>query len=223
MYTNATELPNGAGRQNVNDVACFVRPGEVACIWMDDVNNPYYDACQAAYKTLSETPDTKGPKLKVHKLCMPKKDVSISDDFAIDSVEGTQPREDGDVVVASYINFLVVNGGVIVPQFGDENDALALKQIQAMFPERKAVGGQTIEGSITQKVPTRPRPVRNSDGVFDVGGGMDYGILQSKVIWRWEGAGPRPLGERKETGKRRHGITGIAAHFPDDTSALWKI
>lgn len=130
---------------HIDDVACFVRPGEAACIWTDDVNSPYYEACQAAYKTLSETPDAKGRKLKVHKLCMPKKDVTIRADFAIDSVEGTQPREDGDVVVASYMNFLIVNGGVIVPQFGDENDALALKQIQEMFPERKVVGVQTIE------------------------------------------------------------------------------
>ncbi len=130
---------------HVDDVACFIRPGEVLCIWTDDVNSPYYEACQAAYKTLFETTDAKGRKLKVHKLCMPMNDVSISKDFAIDSVEGTQPREDGDVVVASYMNFLIVNGGVIVPQFGDENDALALEQLQDIFPERKVVGVKTRE------------------------------------------------------------------------------
>ena len=130
---------------HVDDVACFICPGEVICIWTDDKNSPYYEACQAAYKTLSETTDAKGRKLKVHKLCMPKCDVAISKDFAIDSVEGTLPREDGDVVVASYMNFLIVNGGVIVPQFGDENDALALEQLQEMFPERKVVGLKTRE------------------------------------------------------------------------------
>ena len=71
---------------------------------------------------------------------MPKERVTIRGDFAIDSVEGTIPREDGDICIASYMNFLIVNGGVIVPQYGDENDALALRQIQAMFPDRKAVG-----------------------------------------------------------------------------------
>ena len=68
-----------------------------------------------------------------------------SGDFAIDYVEGTIPREDGDLCIASYMNFLIVNGGVIVPQYGDENDALALQQIQAMFPDRKAVGVDTVE------------------------------------------------------------------------------
>lgn len=130
---------------HVDDVACFVRPGEVACIWTEDENNYFYNECQAAYKILSEATDAKGRKLKVHKLCMPKNNVTIKADFAIDLVEGTIPREDGDVCIASYMNFLIVNGGVIVPQYGDENDALALEQIQAMFPERKVVGVDTWE------------------------------------------------------------------------------
>jgi agmatine deiminase len=43
------------------------------------------------------------------------------------------------------MNFLIVNGGVIVPQYGDENDGLALRQIQEMFPDRKAVGVNSRE------------------------------------------------------------------------------
>ncbi|HJB21038.1 MAG TPA: agmatine deiminase [Candidatus Fournierella merdavium] len=130
---------------HIDDVACFVKPGEVACIWTEDPENPFYNECQAAYKTLSEATDAKGRKLKVHKLCMPKVPVTIRGDFKIDYVEGTLPREDGDICIASYMNFLIVNGGVIVPQYGDENDALALEQIQAMFPDRKAVGVYTRE------------------------------------------------------------------------------
>lgn len=125
---------------HIDDVACFIRPGEVACIWTEDKTDPFYQACQDAYKTLSEATDARGRRLKLHKLCMPKERVTIRGDFAIDSVEGTIPREDGDICIASYMNFLIVNGGVIVPQYGDENDALALRQIQAMFPDRKAVG-----------------------------------------------------------------------------------
>ena len=34
---------------------------------------------------------------------------------------------------------------VILPQYGDENDALAVQQVQAMFPERRVVGVQTRE------------------------------------------------------------------------------
>jgi agmatine deiminase len=130
---------------HVDDVACFIRPGEVACIWTEDKNDPFYAAARQAYETLSQATDAKGRRLKVHKLCMPKRSVTISGDFNIDYVEGTIPREDGDICIASYMNFLIVNGGVIVPQYGDENDGLALEQVRQMFPEREVVGVDTVE------------------------------------------------------------------------------
>ena len=130
---------------HIDDVACFVRPGEVACIWTEDPNHPFYQQAQDAYKTLSEATDAKGRKLKVWKLCLTKEPCYLKGAKTIDSVEGTLPREDGEVSIASYMNFLIVNGGVIVPQYGDENDALALKQVQEMFPDRKVVGVNTWE------------------------------------------------------------------------------
>lgn len=130
---------------HIDDVACFVRPGEVACIYTEDRKSPFYQAAQDAYNTLSSVTDAKGRKLKVHKLCCPKNNVTIKGDFDIDRVEGTQPRCDGDICIASYMNFLIVNGGIIAPQYGDENDALALKQLQQIFPERKVVGVETRE------------------------------------------------------------------------------
>lgn len=130
---------------HIDDVACYVRPGEVACIWTEDEENPFYAEAQAAYKTLSEATDAKGRKLKVHKLCLTKKPCYLKGADTIDYVEGTLPREEGEISIASYMNFLIVNGGVILPQYGDENDALAIEQAQAMFPERKIVGVRTEE------------------------------------------------------------------------------
>lgn len=43
------------------------------------------------------------------------------------------------------MNFLIVNGGIIAPQYGDENDSLALKQLREIFPGRKVVGIETRE------------------------------------------------------------------------------
>ena len=130
---------------HVDDVACFVRPGEVACIWTEDSDNPFYEACQAAYKTLSEATDAKGRKLKVWKLTMPKVPTYLQGAETIDRVENAIPRENGEICIASYMNFLIVNGGVIVPQYDDEYDALALRQVQEMFPEREVVGVRTKE------------------------------------------------------------------------------
>ena len=125
---------------HIDDVACFVKPGEVVCMWTDDEESPYYQACQDAYSTLINEKDAKGRQLKVHKLCMPKVDVTIGEDFKIDAAPGSQPRIAGDVCVASYMNFLITNNGVIVPQFGDENDELAIKQLRDIFPDKDIVG-----------------------------------------------------------------------------------
>jgi len=130
---------------HVDDVACFIRPGEVACIWTDDEKDPFYRVCQQAYRELSDATDAKGRKLKIHKLTMPKHPVTLGGDFDIDQIEGTIPRKEGDICIASYMNFLITNKGIIVPQFDDEYDPLAFKQISAMFPDHEVVGVSTRE------------------------------------------------------------------------------
>ena len=81
----------------------------------------------------------------MHKLCLTKKPCCLEGAETIDAVEGTVPRENGEVSIASYMNFLIVNGAVIAPQYGDENDAVAIEQVRKMFPDREVVGVQTKE------------------------------------------------------------------------------
>lgn len=147
---------------HIDDVACFVRPGEVACIYTDNEEDPFYEVAQAAYKTLCASTDAKGSPLKVHKVTTPKAPVLY--EGAADLIQTGIPQpEDGDTCIASYINFLIVNGGVIVPQYGDENDELALAQLQEIFPDRQVVGVYTKEivygggniHCITQQMPKR--------------------------------------------------------------------
>lgn len=130
---------------HIDDVACFARPGEVICIWTEDKKDPFYKQCQSAYKELSQMTDAKGRKLKVHKLCMPKKPVLLKGASEIDEIKGTIPREDGEVCIASYMNFLITNKGIITPQYDDVNDKLAIKQLEKIFPDHKVVGVKTKE------------------------------------------------------------------------------
>lgn len=45
------------------------------------------------------------------------------------------------VLPASYVNFLIVNGGVLVPTFRqDRNDDQALGQLRELFPDRTVIG-----------------------------------------------------------------------------------
>jgi agmatine deiminase len=79
----------------------------------------------------------------------------------VDSAEGSIARVPGDKTAASYLNFLIVNGGVIMPVFDDPNDAVALGTLQRLFPERKVVtvpGREIVLGGgnvhcITQQQP----------------------------------------------------------------------
>ena len=48
--------------------------------------------------------------------------------------------EDGDVIPASYINFYIGNAAVVVPQYGAPNDQAAVDVVQALFPDRVAIG-----------------------------------------------------------------------------------
>ena len=130
---------------HIDDVACFIRPGEVACIYTDDKEHPFYQEAKAAYDFLSQQTDAKGRPLKVHKMCVTKAPCYLQEAATIDYVEGSIPREEGEMAIASYLNFLIVNGGIILPQYGDENDQLAKQQVQEMFPDRKVVGVRTEE------------------------------------------------------------------------------
>ena len=59
------------------------------------------------------------------------------------TIEIRQPAvrqgEDGRRLAASYINFYLANGAVILPIFDDAMDSAAFHAIQAAFPDRRIV------------------------------------------------------------------------------------
>ncbi len=48
--------------------------------------------------------------------------------------------KDGHRLPATYANFLILNGGVLVPIYGQAKDAFALNTLRKIFPDRKVVG-----------------------------------------------------------------------------------
>ena len=122
---------------HIDDVATFIAPGVMACIWTDDPEYPFYEQCHAVYETLSNAVDAKGRKMKVYKLCMPVNPLFMDQASCdtIDADENAEPRVANEPLIASYMNYLVTNHGVIVPQYGDENDQLAVDTLQKIYDE----------------------------------------------------------------------------------------
>ncbi len=48
--------------------------------------------------------------------------------------------EDGERLPATYANFLIINGAVLVPTYNDEKDAAALEAVASAFPGREIIG-----------------------------------------------------------------------------------
>ena len=49
-------------------------------------------------------------------------------------------ERDGEVVPASYMNFVIGNAAVVVPIYGAPLDEAAVDVVQAIFPDRRAIG-----------------------------------------------------------------------------------
>lgn len=126
---------------HVDNLACFLRPGEIALTWTGDRADPQWERSAEAYDLLCSSRDARGRPFQVHKIHQPDP-VLIQPHEAegVDQVEGTLPRQSGDRMAASYINFYLCNAGAIVPQFDDPHDRPALAALQALLPERRVVG-----------------------------------------------------------------------------------
>jgi agmatine deiminase len=126
---------------HVDNLACCLRPAEIALTWTDDQSDPQYERSAEAYDFLMSQTDAKGRRLTVHKIPQPGPlYITAEEAEGVDAVEGTLPRQAGERMAGSYVNFYFCNGGAIVPTFGVAQDAPALALLQKLLPERRVVG-----------------------------------------------------------------------------------
>lgn len=149
--------------EHVDNVCAFVRPGQVVLSWTDDRNDPQYELSRADLEILEAERDARGRRFTVRRLPIPEKPVCITEEDLADMEfePGEDRREVGERLAASYVNFYISNGGIILPQFGDANDETAVRIIKECFPERSVcpvysrdilTGGGNIH-CITQQIP----------------------------------------------------------------------
>ncbi len=126
---------------HVDNLCRFVAPGHVALTWTEDRNDPQYAISQDAADRLRYVRDARDRMLVVHKIQQPAPLLITPDEAAgVDKVHGTLPREAGDRLAASYVNFYIANNLVVMPLFNDPIDATAQAMLQKLFPTRKVIG-----------------------------------------------------------------------------------
>ncbi len=155
-------IHNDETNGHIDNMCNYVRPGVVALAWTDDQNDPQYKRSTEAYEYLSNETDAKGRKLEIHKIYTPTPIlISKDESLGVDAVDGTLPRNEGDRLAASYVNYYVGNGFVALPVFNDSNDLKAIEKLQELYPNRVIepiyareilLGGGNIH-CITQQVP----------------------------------------------------------------------
>jgi agmatine deiminase len=107
---------------HVDDIARFVAPRTVLAAFEPDPADPNHEILKDNLKRLKKMADIPGNALEIVTLPMPAPVVFK-----------------GQRVPASYANFYICNGTVLVPTFDDPNDLKALNIIQRVLPKHSVV------------------------------------------------------------------------------------
>ena len=109
---------------HVDNLARFVAPGVVACPVAWGRSDPNDDVYAEVARTLSGMTDAEGRPIRILPLPSP----------------GFVGDEDEKPIPASHMNFLIANGAVIVPTYGDARAAdLVCQGLKTVFPDREII------------------------------------------------------------------------------------
>ena len=108
---------------HVDTLARFCDPRTIAYVSCDDPNDSHYVDLKAMETELKNFHAADGSPYRLLPLPWPR-----------------AQYDDGHRLPATYANFLVINGAVLVPTYRDSADALALAQLKKCFPDREIVG-----------------------------------------------------------------------------------
>ena len=148
--------------EHVDNVCAFSAPGRVLLAWTEDETDPQYEMSMRCYDYLKSVTDAKGRHMEVIKVPMPSPVYMTREECeGLEDFNGEPTRTEDYRLAASYVNFYIANGAIIMPGFGDGMDIVAKNIISAEFPDREVIqiyardiliGGGNIH-CITQQIP----------------------------------------------------------------------
>jgi agmatine deiminase len=109
---------------HVDNLARFVAPGVVACPVAYGASDPNAAVYDDVARSLASMCGPRGSPLQVTRIASP----------------GLVETEDGEIVPASHMNFIIANQAVIAPLYDEASGGLALDALRSLFPERAVIG-----------------------------------------------------------------------------------
>jgi agmatine deiminase len=129
---------------HVDDITRFVAPDTVVTAVESNPDDPNYEPLRENIRRLRASADQDGKPLAIIELPMPAPMIF-----------------EGRRLPASYANFYIANGVVLVPVFNDASDRIALDILADVFPERDVIGiysGDLIWGFGAMHCMTQQQP-----------------------------------------------------------------
>lgn len=123
LWLRGGEIAGDDTDGHIDQIARFVGPSTVVVSTCDDPSDDNYGPTQQNLIELQN--------------------LRLNDGRALEIIPLPLPRPlfcDGQRLPAGYCNFLIINGAVIVPQFGDPADDAAIHTLQPLFPGRDIRG-----------------------------------------------------------------------------------
>ena len=112
---------------HIDNIVRFVRPGVVVCqeaFGADDAQTQVFADIKLQLEAMT---DARGRKLEVHTIPGP----------------GRFEDEDGELMPASYMNWVIGPENLVVPTYGSHSESEALQRLRTLFPTHRIVGSRS--------------------------------------------------------------------------------
>jgi agmatine deiminase len=128
LWLTGGEIAGDDTDGHIDQLARFVDPTTVVAAYEENPDDDNHEPLSRNIEELAKMTDQEGRPFKIVRLPMPA------------------PKFFNDQrLPASYLNFYIANGLVVVPQYDDPADTIAVETLGNLFPDRRIVGLSALD------------------------------------------------------------------------------
>ena len=117
-------LENDHTDGHIDTITRFTGPNTIVTCVCEDTQDPNHAVMAENLEIVRSATDTNGRLFSIIELPLPRNRLEL----------------EGERLAATYANFYICNGAVLVPQYDDPHDARALEILKPLFPGRDVIG-----------------------------------------------------------------------------------